>query len=340
MKNIFLLSVAICSSHFVNAGEDIDGSGQHYAIISDEFSADVPVGKCLVVGEIVESTYDFITGASEQIPLVGGLVSTLDRKKTSTTNSEGKFSLLLDSKDTSLFFFKKEYQEIVIWKYIFKSQHKVTINFYPGMNRSMMVVDKPVIYLYSDKEIIAEIQFTCKGDLTFTYPEYNEKWEVTVNQNKITETKSNKSYPYLFWEAQTNDLNFQFDLMAGLDLSMDGFIISTDSIVTFLENSLSALGLNSTEQTDFITFWAPKMIEKPFALVQFFVDDLYASKISEMNITPKPDAMRRVFMLYQPLETSEIVIQVMPQKLNSFARTGFTVLEWGGSEVTTAKINP
>jgi len=334
MKNLFLLSVAICYSQLLIAG-DISVLNQNYIIVSDEFSSEVPVGKCLVVGTIQETTFDYMTASREQVPLAGGLVSTLDRKKTATSDTDGKFKLLLDSKDTSLFFFKKSFEEIVIWKYIFKSQHKVTINFLPGINSAMMTVDKPVIYLYSDSELKTEIQFTCKGALTFTYPEYNDKWEITVNQNKITEIKSGKTYPYLFWEAETNELEFEIE-----NQTMNGFLIKTDSVVVFLENSLATLGLNSTEQTDFITFWAPRIISKPYALVQFFIDDLYQEKISEMTITPTPDAIRRVFMMFTPLESEEINLTVLPQKLNSFERKGFTVVEWGGSEISTSNLIP
>ena len=332
MKNLFLLSVAICYSQLLIAG-DIPVLNQNYIIVSDEFSSEVPVGKCLVVGTIQETTFDYMTATREQIPLTGGLVSTLDRKKTATSDADGKFKLLLDSKDTSLFFYKKSFEEIVIWKYIFKSQHKVTINFLPGFNSSMMIVDKPVIYLYSENEINAEIKFSCKGDLTFTYPTYNESWNVIVNENQIIE--SGKKYPYLFWESETNELEYEIE-----NQTMNGFLIKTDSVVDFLENSLFSLGLNSTEQTDFITFWAPRMIAKPFALVQFFVDDLYQEKISEMIIAPTPDAIRRVFMMFTPLESNETNLTILPQELNSFERKGFTVLEWGGSEISTINLIP
>jgi len=332
MNHLFLLSLAICSSPFVRAAKRIDVLSQNYVIISDEFSADIAVGKCLVVGQIIEPDY---TGEGQIIPLSGGLVATLDRKKTATSNAEGKYSLLLDSKDTSLFFYKSGKEEIVIWKYNFRSQHKVTINFYPGINSSMIMVDKPVIYMYSDEKINAEITFTCKGNLTFTYPEYNEKWEVTIDQNIITENKSGpngplrgKNYPYLFWEAQQEELEFEIQ-----NQTMNGFLISTDSVINFLENSLTALGLNSTEQTDFITFWAPRMIVKPFALVHFLIGDDYAKNISELNITPTPDALRRVFMVFTPLETNQVGLTIKSQELKSFERFGFTVVEWGGSEL-------
>ena len=332
MKKNLLLLVAVLLAISVNAEARKSVLRQMpYVIISDVYSKDVPAGKCVVMG-VVTSNYE-LDGKGNPLLIQGGEISTLDRKKTSFTNEKGEYKLLLDSKDTSLFFFNQLMEEIVIWNYTFQSQHIVTINFYPGINSNMLEVDKPVIYLYSENKINAEIKFLCKGDLTFTYPTYNDAWNVVVNGNQIT--ASGKKYPYLFWEAETSELNYEIK-----NQTMNGFLIKTDTVVDFLENSLAALGLNTTEKTDFITFWAPRMIAKPYALVQFFVDDLYQKKISEMTITPTPDAIRRVFMMFTPLENNDVDFTIFPQDLNSFQRKGFTVLEWGGSEATISSLIP
>ncbi|MBK9191012.1 MAG: hypothetical protein IPM77_05550 [Crocinitomicaceae bacterium] len=68
----------------------------------------------------------------------------------------------------------------------------------------------------------------------------------------------------MFWEAQTSELDFVFT-----ENKLQAEIIHTDSVVYYLENSLEVMGLNETEKTDFITFWAPRMIENEFVLVQF-----------------------------------------------------------------------
>jgi hypothetical protein len=43
-------------------------------------------------------------------------------------------------------------------------------------------------------------------------------------------------------------------------------------------------------------------------------------------VNPLPDSMLRVFMVYKPLEE---FIEIPPQEIKSFERTGFTVVEWG-----------
>ena len=51
---------------------------------------------------------------------------------------------------------------------------------------------------------------------------------------------------------------------------------------------------------------------------------------AKLSITPEPDSVLRVFMTYIPLEEP---VEVPEQKLESFERNGFTVVEWGGTEV-------
>ena len=52
---------------------------------------------------------------------------------------------------------------------------------------------------------------------------------------------------------------------------------------------------------------------------------------AQLNISPKPDSILRVFMAYKPLEKYK---EVKKQELTPFVREGFTVVEWGGCCVT------
>ncbi|MBK9191013.1 MAG: hypothetical protein IPM77_05555 [Crocinitomicaceae bacterium] len=91
--------------------------------------------------------------------------------------------------------FAKGYDEVIIWNYKFKSQHVVNIDFYAYDNYNMIEVDKPVIYCYSEKEINAEIRIQPEGEMTFTYPEYNDGWFVKVDENGISDHVTGKNYP-------------------------------------------------------------------------------------------------------------------------------------------------
>ena len=49
-----------------------------------------------------------------------------------------------------------------------------------------------------------------------------------------------------------------------------------------------------------------------------------------MTITPEPDSLLRVFMVFRELEEP---VSIPEQTFEPFEREGFTVVEWGGSEI-------
>jgi hypothetical protein len=49
-----------------------------------------------------------------------------------------------------------------------------------------------------------------------------------------------------------------------------------------------------------------------------------------LDIEPKPDTLIRVFMEYKPLDEYK---EVKEQELVKVQRKGYTVVEWGGSEI-------
>ncbi|MBP0972695.1 MAG: hypothetical protein J5851_02175 [Oscillospiraceae bacterium] len=51
---------------------------------------------------------------------------------------------------------------------------------------------------------------------------------------------------------------------------------------------------------------------------------------AKLTITPAPDSLCRIFMVYVPLENA---VEIEPQELPTFERKGFAVVEWGGSEL-------
>ncbi len=290
-----------------------------YSILSDEAVFDVPLNRCRIKGRV----------HSEQ-SLVGGTVSTLDREKIARTDSLGNYEFLVGTKDTSIFFYKPGLDEIVIWNHAFRGGYEVVIDFWPRNNWQMMEVDKPVIYMYSDQPLTASVSFNFYGNLTFTYPKYEKEWKVEVGESgKLVDPQTQKVYPYLFWEGQMKGLAYQ-----SIENKLEGFLINTDSLISFLENSLSCLGMNENESTDFITFWGPRIIQKDYAFVRFLVDEEYDKEIASIQVTPRPDAMRRVYMLFTSMDSEgEMIEEYIEPKLEGFNRDGFVLLEWGGSEI-------
>ena len=66
----------------------------------------------------------------------------------------------------------------------------------------------------------------------------------------------------------------------------------------------------------------------PYNLITFQTDAYTSS--ARLDITPEPDSILRVFMAYQALEEP---VEVEAPELEYVERTGFTVVEWGGTEV-------
>ena len=107
-----------------------------------------------------------------------------------------------------------------------------------------------------------------------------------------------------------------------------GFIVKSEDAENFLEEKLKILGLNDKESTDFITYWLPLLLRNKLSLCSFQTQEFFNN--IELNVTPKPDSVIRVFLSIKKLDH---FINIEEQKLEPFERKGFTVVEWGGSDV-------
>ena len=108
------------------------------------------------------------------------------------------------------------------------------------------------------------------------------------------------------------------------------FVVKGSEVREFLQEKLAEIGLAPKEYNEFIVYWYPKMQDNDYNLIHFATDDEYG-KYAKLDIAPKPDSILRVFMVYKPLSGQ---MDVMPQVLPVFERSGFTVVEWGGSELS------
>lgn len=183
-----------------------------------------------------------------------------------------------------------------------------------------MSVDKPVIYLYPEKEANINVTLNFKSGALYTWPKVDNalSWSVTAQPNGMLKDATGEEYPYLFWESETYDYSW-------VDRS-EGFVVEASNTENFLLEKLKLLGLNSRERTDFITFWAPKLVKNKYNFIRF--ETAAYDKQMPLNITPKPESIQRILMVYKPLEEK---IEMPEQTLQPFTRKGFTVIEWGGS---------
>ena len=179
---------------------------------------------------------------------------------------------------------------------------------------------KPVIYLYPEEETEVTVRLDYDGTLTCTYPAYEDGWTVTAAPDGTLRDEAGQTYSYLYWEgaAQT-----EYDFS-------QGFCVPGADTAAFLEDALSRLGLTRREANEFIVYWLPRMEANPYNLIAFQAEDY--TNHARLTVTPEPDSLLRVFMAWKPLEAPA---GLPAQELPAFNRTGFTVVEWGGAELSS-----
>ena len=181
-----------------------------------------------------------------------------------------------------------------------------------------LTLAKPVIYLYPEEAMEVTVRLDLDGNLTCTYPTYDDDWAVTARPDGTLTDKHGQTYNYLYWEG-VSDTEYDFS---------QGFCIPGGETAAFLEDALARLGLNRREANEFIVYWLPRMEQNPYNLISF-QSDAYTDH-AVLTVTPEPDSVLRVFMAWKPLESpAEIPLQDLP----AFSRNGFAVVEWGGAEV-------
>lgn len=179
--------------------------------------------------------------------------------------------------------------------------------------------EKPVIYLYPEQVQEVYVQLELDGEFTCTYPEYDNGWKVKAYPDgTLRDQDTGKEYNYLFWEGTSGT---EYDLSRG-------FVVEGKDTAGFLEEKLAYLGLNEKERNEFIVYWLPRMEDNKYNLITFQGEEY--TEHAKLKISPEPDSILRVFMVYKPLDKA---IDIPEQELEPFEREGFTVIEWGGAEM-------
>lgn len=190
---------------------------------------------------------------------------------------------------------------------------------------SVVHAHAPVIYLYDDSGRDVNIRLDIRGELTETYPLYDERrgWNVTASPDGMLTDPDGDTYRFLYWEAV---LDMDYDLSRG-------FCVRGCDTEAFLDEALSELGLDETEAADFKSYWLQFMEENPYNVITF--QTTAYTDAAGLDVTPSPDVTVRINMLYYP--SSEYVV-MEPQDLAGMNpsledRSGFTLVEWGGEVI-------
>ena len=191
-----------------------------------------------------------------------------------------------------------------------------------------MFLKKPAIYLYPEKKQKTVVTHEFKGKLITTYPVYKDNWTVIAEKDgTLLNLADNRKYKYLFWDGAYAfpEEHYKFQ---------SGFYVAKDEYIAFLEHKLAYIGLNENEINDFIVYWLPEMNKFGHCFVHFRInDDIDGSSI--LKTKPIADTVIRVFMEFSGLNGFNSASLLPEQVLPQFTRKGFTLVEWGGSEINT-----
>ena len=188
---------------------------------------------------------------------------------------------------------------------------------YPDKDR--IVAEKPMIYLYPEEETEVSVQLGKPELLTTTYPKYNNGWQVLAKPDGTLNDKFGREFYGLYWEG----------VGSAASVHEDGFVIPGADSAKFLEEKLAVLGLTEREANEFIVYWLPKLESSPYNYIRFETRDEIENYMP-LEVSPKPNSTIRIIMDYKPLSEP---IEVSEQQLETPIRTGFTVVEWGGTQI-------
>ena len=179
---------------------------------------------------------------------------------------------------------------------------------------------KPIIYLYPTEKTEITVKLGKPGNITTSYPTYNNGWTVVANPDgTLIDVKTGRKLYSLYWEGiHTEPIKLD-----------EGFIVEDSRVVEFLEEKLAILGLNEKESEEFIIYWLPLLQKNKYNYIRFAdIDEI--NKSMPLELSKEPDTMIRVLMQYKALDKP---IKVTEQELKQVNRVGFTVVEWGGTEI-------
>jgi hypothetical protein len=312
--NILCFCFVLCANNYAHVNK---GILPPYSIQKDEVDASLKKTESVFV-------FTFLQWG-EGSPYTGKIKAAGNGKNvTIETNDQGQFIYRpVPGKYIFQFYLNDNYEEVYTDSIEIKPGHRIEMNVNFLSSQIPVIMDKPVIYLYPQKTTPVHIQLDLKGELGFTYPPYNHGWTLTADPNGMLHM-NNQDYKYLFWEGATHIPTAEINWS-------EGYLVEKKDLLFFLENTLTQMGLSGTEQQDYITYWYPGMSQYETTYIHFMFNQTYDA-YAHLTVTPQPDQVFRVYMLWQ--NAGEIKnFAPTPQQIPTLKREGFTLVEWGGSEL-------
>lgn len=190
-----------------------------------------------------------------------------------------------------------------------------------GTKQTEISIDKPIIYLYPTEDTEISVKLLKDERLTCSYPKYKDEWKVLAQPNgSLKDLSTNRQLYSLYYESKST-VEFKVE--------NEGFVVKGEDTIRFLEEKLAMLGLTEKEAEEFIVYWLPKLQSNKYNYIRFVTLDEINENMP-LEIKPTPDTVIRILMTFKGLDNP---IDVKEQKLTTPDRTGFVVVEWGGTEI-------
>ena len=320
MRKFLLLSFVIIAFQAIAIAE-LRPDRPSYRIISSEFDEDIASSA---------SVFEFsIKGSNLGNEIINLRYADNGKQYSKKLKEDLTFALTTNPGKHLLEFSIGEYHhEITLDSIAIRPQYLTKIELYFKSSKEQLFVKKPIIYLYPKEEMNVKVKVHTKGKMIFTYPKYDESWEFSAKPNG-TLTFGEEHFNYLFWEAQQ-------DVPKNLNIQINGRVLDSNDLLNYIESSLKQFGFTPSERSDFITYWLPLMKAHKY-LYLYFVFNEDCDAFAELEISPKPDNIGRFYMLWSPIEGDVEVFKETPQEIPKLNRDGFTVIEWGGAQITNKK---
>jgi hypothetical protein len=175
---------------------------------------------------------------------------------------------------------------------------------------------KPVIYLYPSKP--TEVNVLVGAVITKSDPLYQKYgWQDVMAYPNGNLVYRSQDYGSLFWEGTG---------LGVYPLIDSGTIVPIGQASSVIRQQLSEQGLNTNEINAFLAYWQPQLPSTPFVRLSW-LNTAQMNQLAPLRITPKPDTLIRVFLDFAGVDKP---YPITPQTFSAPARTGFTVVEWGG----------
>ncbi|KAF8594412.1 ubiquitin-domain-containing protein [Ceratobasidium sp. AG-I] len=244
---------------------------------------------------------------------------------------------------------------------------------------------KPVIYIFpttDSSDIRVRLSLVNQWEFSALYPPtpvsfttisdqtacQTVDWIVNAKPDGLLfDQGTSREVSYLFWEALNNPqllpsptpsrptspgcttFKLAFDPSKPVLTSNNAIILPFEKITPYIDDALISLGLHTEARTSFITYWLPDLSKHKNIALRFLPQSEYEAA-APLNVSPVPDVVTRVFMLFQGVdedqlehwstargranESTNMWRSVVGVNVERALDAGlFRVLEWGGMEV-------